>query len=1095
MGKDAMDGRLLALLAVIAIVAGAFLACWQVQYADAANTNRTLPVATIASSAYRTGNLTGAGSTSGNNILNSSQLQLQVNSHLLPALSSSTAYLLNKDSDTVSVIDVGKQKVIKHIKVGSYPVDMAWNAAKSRLYVVNMGSDSLTVIDTTTDAKTGEIDLLFPGPEHVVVSPDGKKIYVSAYNEQYSSIPVDLKRPTGSKSIMLVVDADTGRLTKVVSLPFTAGQMAISPDGSRLYVLSGTDYGVLDTNTWKVLKSPRPYVPPQSAGFAHDMGADSTCLALSPDGKWLYVTNTSRYNEIPQGYGGMPLRYHLVDLDQVDTATYQVKKTVQLTYNDTEKPHDESPWGGLGGLGGNNYVPITADGIAVSPDGWLVVVTSYIGNTYNYGTMNAFYNENTGFRWAGTYAIDTTTPEGVAFSPDGRTICLANGPDNACSLIETGMGKITTLTANPTNMLANDGAIKVVTRPGPVGSSSGGPLTISNVFGHVPTLPKKGQMPASMQAPASTETGALYICNNQDNTVSVIDLATEQVNDTIDVYKSPTRVAATPEGSRVFVIDHVLPASSLSVIDASSNTVIKTGEEPKTEYVDVLASPDGTSVYLSTNSWTGIAVLDAATGNLKRTIALPTDNKIPNHIALSPKGRYIYLTYDDRTLVYDVIDNKARGKIDYVGDGAAVFSQDGYAYVASKSLGIIVPIDQATRQPLYDRAIYVSGPGDMAVSPDGKRLYVFNTDDNSLVVANTATGAIVDVVDLASPNFPASLKSKNNSVAVSPNGTRVYVSNPAYGTVWVIDAASNYIVKSIKVGNGPEGMAIRYSDDRTYEGSPESSYLNTALSAQTVSGYSIPALKQLQVADTPITLQTSLVRTGDGSNISRLAANGFMLVPASAGGMAYYNVTTGSATGDAATVKGIRLEIGKQAPIEAGGVRVMAEATMNAVPVDSSVDLLVLAPESVDLGRVSEALNLSGTRLDGGALAAVEIDRSGLENGRDIGSATLTFQFPKPAGFDPAKRYCVVRQDGSASEVLDARYLGEGANQTVSFDAVSPHGFSTFTLVMTAAPAASATPRATASGGSGDGLWGILVVMAALGLGFVARLGRRGSGK
>ena len=331
-------------------------------------------------------------------------------------------------------------------------------------------------------------------------------------------------------------------------------------------------------------------------------------------------------------------------------------------------------------------------------------------------------------------------------------------------------------------------------------------------------------------------------------------------------------------------------------------------------------------------------------------------------------------------------------------------------------------------------------------------------------MANTATGAIVDVVDLASPNFPASLHNNNNSVEVSPNGTRVYVSNPAYGTVWVIDAASNYIIKSIKVGNGPEGMAIRYADDRTYKGSPESPYVNAVSSAQTVSGYTIPALKELQVEDTPITLQSGQVKTRDGSNISRLTANGYLLVPASAGGMAYYNVTTGSASGDAATVKGIRLEIGKQIPIEAGGVRVMAEATMNAVPVDSSVDLMVLPPESVDLGPVSEALNLSGIRLDGGALAAVEIDKSGLENGRDIGAATLTFQFPKPAGFDPAKRYCVVRFDGSATEVLDARYLGEGANETVIFEAVSPHGFSTFTLVMTSAPAALAYAPGTCFG-------------------------------
>ena len=140
MGKVAIDGRLLTLLAVIAIMAGAILVCWQVQDVDAASTtNRTLPAATTAPSTYRTTNLTGPNPTSGNITLNSSLLQVPVNQHLLPALSSSTAYLLNKDFDTVSVIDLDKQKVIKNIKVGSYPVDMAWNAAKNRLYVVNGG--------------------------------------------------------------------------------------------------------------------------------------------------------------------------------------------------------------------------------------------------------------------------------------------------------------------------------------------------------------------------------------------------------------------------------------------------------------------------------------------------------------------------------------------------------------------------------------------------------------------------------------------------------------------------------------------------------------------------------------------------------------------------------------------------------------------------------------------------------------------------------------------------------------------------------------------------------------------------------------------
>ena len=53
-------------------------------------------------------------------------------------------------------------------------------------------------------------------------------------------------------------------------------------------------------------------------------------------------------------------------------------------------------------------------------------------------------------------------------------------------------------------------------------------------------------------------------------------------------------------------------------------------------------------------------------------------------------------------------------------------------------------------------------------------------------------------------------------VAVSPDGKRVYISNGRGGTVSVIDAASNTIVTSIPVGARPWGIALTSDGSKLY---------------------------------------------------------------------------------------------------------------------------------------------------------------------------------------------------------------------------------------------------------------------------------------
>ena len=73
-----------------------------------------------------------------------------------------------------------------------------------------------------------------------------------------------------------------------------------------------------------------------------------------------------------------------------------------------------------------------------------------------------------------------------------------------------------------------------------------------------------------------------------------------------------------------------------------------------------------------------------------------------------------------------------------------------------------------------------NSPSAIAVTPDGKRVYVANQFGNNVSVITTTTTPPSVIATLAVGNFP-------NGVAVGPAGNRVYVANTASGNVSVID--------------------------------------------------------------------------------------------------------------------------------------------------------------------------------------------------------------------------------------------------------------------------------------------------------------------
>lgn len=201
----------------------------------------------------------------------------------------------------------------------------------------------------------------------------------------------------------------------------------------------------------------------------------------------------------------------------------------------------------------------------------------------------------------------------------------------------------------------------------------------------------------------------------------------------------------------------------VSVIDTLTNTIVAAvpltaGAQP----VGVAATPDGKSVYVTSQIGDIVSMIDTAMNTVKAVVHLAAGAQ-PNGVAVSPDSSRVYVA-DSGNNTVSVIDTTTN------------------AIVAAVPVG--------------------STPVGVDVTPDGKSVYVANTNDHTISVIATATNAVAAIVTLPG------LASSPFGVAVTPNGAAVYVTSWGDNTVYVIATASNSILTTVSVGPGPRGVAV-----------------------------------------------------------------------------------------------------------------------------------------------------------------------------------------------------------------------------------------------------------------------------------------------
>ena len=325
-------------------------------------------------------------------------------------------YVVCQDSDEVRIVDSESERVIGSIPVGHIPRGMALSPDGRRLYVTNAWSDTVSVIDTQSRQVIQTLPTGFE-PTGVVVDKPGTTLYVA--NRLSSDISV--------------IDLATGQEMKRLFAGRGASYLTLSPDGKWIYCTHiypnlGTYRGapqseitVIDTSIRRVIDR-RPLH--NVAGVFH--------TATSADGKLVAVAQLRPKNLIPLAH----VEHGAVFGDSLTLFGEDIGGTVQIPIDELDRYY-ALPWA-----------------VAITPDKAKIFIAT--AGSESVTAINVSRLLKTVRTRHGSFANDLSAsaeyvtariaighnPRGVALSPDGRRLYVANRLDDTLSVIDTHTEKV-----------------------------------------------------------------------------------------------------------------------------------------------------------------------------------------------------------------------------------------------------------------------------------------------------------------------------------------------------------------------------------------------------------------------------------------------------------------------------------------------------------------------------------------------------------------------------------------------------------------------------------------------------------------------------
>jgi len=148
--------------------------------------------------------------------------QTPVNLALLP--NSKEVYVLNKGSNDVTVISTADNSVLATVPVGTTPVWAVPSADSSRVFVVNQGSGDVSVIDATSHTVKATLTV-GTSPNYAVLDAKNQRVLVT--NSGSNTLSVINGDPTSPNPLTVI---------KTIPVETNPRSVTALADGTRIYV-------------------------------------------------------------------------------------------------------------------------------------------------------------------------------------------------------------------------------------------------------------------------------------------------------------------------------------------------------------------------------------------------------------------------------------------------------------------------------------------------------------------------------------------------------------------------------------------------------------------------------------------------------------------------------------------------------------------------------------------------------------------------------------------------------------------------------------------------------------------------------------------
>lgn len=329
-------------------------------------------------------------------------------------------------------------------------------------------------------------------------------------------------------------------------------------------------------------------------------------------------------------------------------------------------------------------------------------------------------------------------------------------------------------------------------------------------------------------AQTETEAQRIYVCNQGEATLSVIDVESNSIIDTIDLQElgfsqnaKPHHAIAEADGSHWYVT--LIGDNKVLKFNRQNELV----EQTELEVPGLMAMNEDQELLFvgrsmsAVNPPQSVGIIERSTMNLTREVDLFFTR--PHAIATSPDGKWTYTASLSANQILALDNHTDETELTMLDGSAHVFvnfaiSPDGQTMVGTGQVsGKLLVFDLANPlMPEVTDTIDVNAqPWHPVYSPDGKYVYFGNKGAHTVTVVDMDTRTVDTVIEgegLAQPH----------GAALSADGKYLYVTNNNLdgtynpeggsgdkelpGTVTVINTETRTIEKVLEVGRYPTGI-------------------------------------------------------------------------------------------------------------------------------------------------------------------------------------------------------------------------------------------------------------------------------------------------